>query len=165
MAKQPVAGKNIPEDVIQLVECEIATGPHQQTIVKRGWTRPVTYPEALLLEHIHQQPGKPDPVRRVKHVGYVQRDSRQEKARLAQRYGGRPVEEVFPGRRPDMERFYPMDAPKPGTKCRGGDFAPAAGAGAEMPSPKIEPDPLPETEAASETEAAPASEPTAATDP
>lgn len=160
MSQKPVAGKNIPEDVIQLVECEVATGPHQQTLVKRGWTRPVTYPEALLLEHIHQQPGKPDPIRRVKHVGYVKRDTRQEKARLARIYGPRPVEDVFPGRRPDMERFYPMDAPKPGTKCRSGAFA----AGVGTSNPQIEPDPAPETPTTN-PETAPEPEASAATDP
>lgn len=119
---KPVKGRNVPEDAIQLVECDVATGPHQHTIVRRGWTRPVTYPEALLLEHLHQQPGKPEAVRNVKHAGYVQRSIRQEKRRLAAKYGANRVEAVFPGREPQMERFYPMDAPAPGTKCRAGDW-------------------------------------------
>lgn len=131
---KPVKGRNIPEDVIQLVQCDVATGPHQQTIVRRGFWRPVTYPEALLLEHIHQQPGKPEPVRRMSHAGYVKRSAKAEKARLVRRYGAAVVEDVFPGRAPQMERFYQADAPKPGTKCKAGDFA-----GAKEP---IEPDPV-----------------------
>lgn len=146
-----VKGVNIPEDAIQLVSCEVATGPNHETIVPRSPFNPVTYPETLLLDRLHAQPGKAEPVRRVKHAGYVIRSFRAEKQRLVEKYGLRAVEAVFPGRNPEMERFNRLDAPNPGTKCVSGDFVgmapepkPAAKAAAKPaldPKTEIEPDP------------------------
>lgn len=140
-----VKGVNIPEDAIQLVSCEVATGPNHETIVPRSPFNPVTYPETILLDRLHMQPGKAEPVRRVKHAGYVIRSLRAEKQRLVEKYGPRAVEAVFPGRNPDMERFNKLDAPNPGTKCVSGDFVGVKPAAKPAPKPEpetaIEPDP------------------------
>ena len=139
MSKAPKdAAAAPPDDVIQLVSAEIATGENQETVVKRGTRNPLTYPEVLVLEKLHLQPGKPEAVRKVKHLGYVTRSVRQEKRRLMMRYKRSVVEEVYPGQAPAMERYIPIkgETPTPGTKCLVGDFV-----GTGEPE-KIEPDPV-----------------------
>lgn len=140
-APKLVKGKNIPENAVQLVSCEVATGPNHETVVKRTAFRPVTYPETVILDRLHMQPGKPEAVRRVSHAGYVTRSLRAEKKRLAEKYGSRIVEQVFPGQQPQMERFNQTDAPTPGTKCTVGDFVKAAEEPAKAKAEVIEPDP------------------------
>jgi hypothetical protein len=134
-APKLVKGKNIPEDAIQLVSCEVATGPNHETIVKRSVFRPVSFPETAILDRLHMQPGKPEAVRRVAHAGYATRSMRAEKKRLVQKYGSKIVEQVFPGQQPQMERFNKTDAPTPGTKCTVGDFVNVAEEAAIEPDP------------------------------
>lgn len=117
-----VQGRDIPEDAIQLVSADVAFGTRHNTVVHRSPQNPITYPEALLLNALHEQPGQAEAVRRVKHVGWVMRTIRAEKARLLQTYGG-IAETMFPGRDPQMERFNPIDAPAPGVRDKVGDFA------------------------------------------
>jgi hypothetical protein len=134
-APKTTKGRNIPEEAIQLVSCEVAMGSQHQTVVQKGPFRAVTYPETMLLEALHQQPGKSEAVRRVRHAGYVKRSFRAEKRRLQELYGKAAVERVFPGNQPQMERFHPADAPTPGTKCLVGDWADAA---TDSTEPEIE---------------------------
>ena len=143
MAKTSKENTTPPDDVIQLVSAEIAIGDNQETVVKRGTRKTLTYPEVLVLEKLHLQPGKPEAVRKVKHLGYVKRSVRQEKRRLLAKYKRSVVEEVYPGQSPAMERYIPIEGetPAPGTKCVVGDFV-----GMGEPE-KIEPDPAPEPSA------------------
>lgn len=124
MPTKKTSAAEIPDDLIQLVQCDVAMGEEHRTIVRRGIRNPVTYPEVLVLEKLHLQPGKPEAVRNVKHLGYVRRSTAQEKRRLVQTYGAAVVEDVYPGRSPAMERVVPDSkfTPAPGKNCLIGDF-------------------------------------------
>jgi hypothetical protein len=85
------------------VECKIMLGGDSGSIVVRGPTRPVSWPEVAVLQYIHGV----DSVFDCKFVRSEPATARGEKDRLAGIYGGEVVELIFPGRQPMMDGKFP----------------------------------------------------------
>ena len=83
--------------------CNVAINGGSLTIVPRTTSRPVSWPEIEVLRHLHGD----DAVRDVKPFVSVQQSARAEKERLRLIYG-RVIEDLFPGKNPQME----LEAPK-----------------------------------------------------
>ena len=83
---------------MQMIECMVAVGNDPQNIVHRDPSRPVSYPEMLILQYIHGEEAITD----AYHVGEEERDNGSELERLRIAYGARAVQDVFPGSRPRL---------------------------------------------------------------
>lgn len=85
---------------IQLISCRINIGGDRNNVVVRGPDRPVTFPEALVLQALH---GGSDHVHSLVDVGSEERDISEEFERLVLTYGG-IVRSLFPspGGRPSI---------------------------------------------------------------
>lgn len=79
-------------------------------LVARGEFNPVSWPEIDVLRHIHGEAA----ITQVKPFVSVQQTAKDEKARLQLIYGMDVLEEVFPGRNPQME-LEAADAKLPAT--------------------------------------------------
>jgi len=89
----------------QLLSCIVALGGDQNNKTAKGFDRPVTYPEYLVLQYLHGEASVLD----VKEVGRIERSDREERDRLTYVYGG-VVVELFPGLQPRMpvEDSFPV---------------------------------------------------------
>lgn len=87
---------------MHFVTCVIALNGESNTIVPRNTFNPVSYPEVAVLQHLHGD----DAVRDVKPFVAVQQSAKAEKERLRLIYG-RVVEDIYPGKNPQMELEVP----------------------------------------------------------
>ena len=78
---------------MDLVTAEIQIGGDLRNVMIRGVTRPVTVPEIEVLRLVHGE----DSVTVGKGCGHVKRTAKEEKKRLADRYGAKLVDQVYPG--------------------------------------------------------------------
>lgn len=76
---------------MQILTCDIALGGDEQNVVTRGFDRPVTYPELLVLSKIHGSIN----VREVRCIAEQERDHEAERARLRITYGQALVDGMF----------------------------------------------------------------------
>ena len=88
---------------MHFVTCNVALNGGLLTVVPRTPLRPVSWPEVEVLRHLHGD----DAVRDVKPFVSVQQSAKAEKERLKLIYG-RVIEDIFPGKNPQME----LEAPK-----------------------------------------------------
>jgi len=77
----------------------VAIGGDEQQVAWRGYYDPVSWPEIEVLRHVHGD----DAVRSVVPFVAVEQEPRAEKQRLLEIYGPKVDEEVFTGRKPNME--------------------------------------------------------------
>lgn len=91
-----------------LCSLAIRPGGDPHTIVVRDRYNPVTWPEVLVLEHIHKAQNVSD----IKVVGEVQRTVEEELARLQLKYNAEAIEYLFPGTRPVVENEAPVEIPR-----------------------------------------------------
>ena len=91
--------------------CNIALNGETNTIVARTQLRPVSWPEIEVIRYLHGD----DAVRDAKPFVSVNQTARAEKERLMLIYG-RVVENIYPGKNPQMELEAPKAKlpPKPG---------------------------------------------------
>jgi hypothetical protein len=97
--------------LMQLIECQVALGGDSANIVARTPSRPVTYPELLMLSYVHGE----DAVTDAYEVRREERDNGAEVDRLRRRFKASKVADVFPGARPRLpladDRIRPRKAP------------------------------------------------------
>ncbi len=79
--------------------CAVRLGGDLRSVVVRDEFSPVSWPEIEVLRSIHGE----DAIVDVKPFISVPQSSRAEKDRLALKYGFEKMEEIFPGRNPQME--------------------------------------------------------------
>jgi len=78
---------------MDLVTAEILIGGDLRNTVFKNSTNPITVPEIEILKAVHGE----DSVKVGKECGHVKRTAKAEKARLAERYGMKVVDHVYPG--------------------------------------------------------------------
>jgi len=97
---------------IHLLSASIALAGDITNVAIRSASNPVTYPELLVLQEIHGE----GCIRDCEVIGERDTNVVAEKARLVQKYGA-VVEQVYPGRSPQMElvdpTYKPAKAEKP----------------------------------------------------
>lgn len=82
----------------QICEAMVAIGGDTMNVHHRGADTPVTYPELLVLQYIHD----PESVSDVFELDNEERDNAAELERLRTTYGAKAVADVFPGARPRL---------------------------------------------------------------
>jgi hypothetical protein len=91
------------------VSCKIQVGGDPGTIVWRTKNRPVPYPEIPILRHLHGETN----VFNVEVCGLIPRSAGSiEKNRMATIYGQKAVEEVYPGRSPNIDWYVEGEEPE-----------------------------------------------------
>jgi len=88
---------------MHFVTAMVRLGGDLLNVVPRGEFNPVSWPEIEVLRHIHGG----DSIVDVKAFVKVTQSAKDEKERLRRIYGAATVEEVFPGRNPQMELDMP----------------------------------------------------------
>lgn len=88
---------------MHFVTCKVNLAGDLRNVVVRDSFRPVSWPEIEILRFIHGE----DAVGDIKPFVRVDQSAKAEKERLRLIYGDAVLEEVFPGRNPQME----LDAP------------------------------------------------------
>ena len=92
-----------------IVTCRIQVGGDPGTIVVRGESRPVLYPEIPILRHLHGDTNVFD----VEVCGLVPRSAGSvEKNRMATVYGREAVEHVYPGGSPNIDWYLEGEEPE-----------------------------------------------------
>jgi hypothetical protein len=92
-----------------IVTCRIQVGGDPGTIVVRGKSRPVPYPEIALLRHLHGDTNVFD----VEVCGLIPRSAGSvEKNRMATVYGKPAVEHVYPGGSPNIDWYLEGEEPE-----------------------------------------------------
>lgn len=92
-----------------IVTCKIQVGGDLGTVVVRGRSRPVPYPEIAVLRHLHGETNVFD----VEVLGLVARSAGSvEKNRMATIYGKEPVEHVYPGGSPNIDWYVEGEEPE-----------------------------------------------------
>lgn len=77
----------------QLLGCHVALAGDLRHVVPLGIDAPVTLPEMMILKHVHG----PDAVTDVYEIGEDERDQNDERKRLIEKYGDKPLIEIFGG--------------------------------------------------------------------
>lgn len=77
----------------QLLGCHVALAGDARHVVPKCEDDPVTLPEMMVLKHIHG----PDAVTDIYEIGEVERDQADERKRLIEKYGDKPLIEIFGG--------------------------------------------------------------------
>lgn len=133
----------------QTITCLVAVANDQNQKVAYGPHRPVTYPELLVIQHLHGEAAVYD----ARALGEIERSPREERDRLNRRYGVNVVNMLFPGvgaRLPESDpNLPPYEGPGAETKKSKGRKAPA-----KKPEPEPAPDPIDEPPLAVEEEIA-----------
>lgn len=83
--------------------CTVALSGDQRHIMTRDVVQPVSWPEVDMIRHLHGE----DAVADLVVIADVPMSTREEKARLGLIYGEKVVEEVYPGRNPQMSLTVP----------------------------------------------------------
>jgi len=83
--------------------CQVRLGGDLRNVVPRGEFNPVSWPEIEVLRFLHGN----DSVIDIKAIAKVTQSAKTEKERLIRIYGAATIEEVFPGRNPQMELEMP----------------------------------------------------------
>ena len=92
-----------------IVTCKIQVGGDPGTIVVRGKSRPVPYPEIPILKHLHGETNVFD----IEVCDLIRRDAGSiEKNRMATIYGQEAVEHVYPGRSPNIDWYLEGEEPE-----------------------------------------------------
>lgn len=92
-----------------IVTCRVQVGGDPGTIVVRGKSRPVPYPEIPILRHLHGDTNVFD----VEVCGLVPRSAGSvEKNRMATVYGREAVEHVYPGGSPNIDWYVEGEEPE-----------------------------------------------------
>jgi hypothetical protein len=92
-----------------IVTCKIQVGGDPGTIVVRGKSRPVPYPEIKILRHLHGETNVFD----VEVCGLAPRSAGSvEKNRMATVYGREAVEHVYPGGSPNIDWYLEGEEPE-----------------------------------------------------
>jgi hypothetical protein len=92
-----------------IVTCKIQVGGDPGTIVVRGKSRPVPYPEIKILRHLHGETNVFD----VEVCGLVPRSAGSvEKNRMATIYGKEAVEGGYPGFSPNIDWYVEGEEPE-----------------------------------------------------
>jgi hypothetical protein len=81
----------------------VRIGGDIRTVMPRGEFNPVSWPEIDVLRTLHGDEAVTD----VKPIAKVQQTAKAEKLRLTHIYGAATVEDVFPGKNPQMELDMP----------------------------------------------------------
>lgn len=97
---------------IHILTAQIALAGDITNVAHRSASNPVTYPELLVLEEIHGEGS----IRECTVIGEQETTAVAEKSRLLQRYGA-VVEQVYPGRSPQMEMIDPTYKPAKADKA------------------------------------------------
>lgn len=84
---------------MHFVTCSVRLSGDLRSVVVRDTFAPVSWPEVEILRAIHGD----DAIVDVKPFASVEQTPKAEKERLALKYGGETVENIFPGRNPQME--------------------------------------------------------------
>jgi hypothetical protein len=92
---------------MHFVSCKIKLAGDVRSEVVRDAFDPVSYPEIEVIRFIHGETSVSD----VKIVADAQQSAREEKERLALKYGVQILEAVFPGKNPQMELKIPGVTP------------------------------------------------------
>lgn len=77
----------------QLLTCVVAVAGDQNQKVSIGPHRPITYPEYLILAHLHGESA----IYRLATCGEVERENAEERNRLMAKYGKNVVHMLYPG--------------------------------------------------------------------
>lgn len=98
---------------MSMCTCMVVVGGDLRSQVFRGPHKPVSWPEIEVLKFTH---GKGS-VKDITVISERESSIPQEKQRLAEKYGGKTIEQIYPGKRPGMEFTAPdniarLDAPK-----------------------------------------------------
>ena len=93
---------------VSICVCDIALAGDRNTIVNRGTTNPVSWPELRLIMHLHGRAS----VTGVAVIGEQAATKNGELARLRGIYGSAPVEFLFPGAFPDVQMKAPPGVPR-----------------------------------------------------
>ena len=92
-----------------VMTCKVQVGGDPGTIVVRGKSRPVPYPEIPILRHLHGETNVYD----VEVCGLVARSAGSvEKNRMATVYGREAVEHVYPGGSPNIDWYLEGEEPE-----------------------------------------------------
>ena len=92
-----------------IVTCKIQVGGDPGTVVVRGKSRPVPFPEIAVLRHLHGETNVFD----VEVCGLVPRSAGSvEKNRMATVYGKDAVEHVYPGGSPNIDWYLEGEEPE-----------------------------------------------------
>jgi hypothetical protein len=92
-----------------IVTCKVQLGGDPGSIVVRGESRPVPYPEIPILRHLHGDTNVFD----VEVCGLVPRSAGSvEKNRMATIYGREAVEHVYPGGSPNIDWYLEGEEPE-----------------------------------------------------
>lgn len=92
---------------MDLCTCEIMLSGDKRTIIARGPTRPMSWPEINLMMYVHGERN----VTNLKVVGEVETDNSTELETLKLKYGSQ-AEAAFPGSRPKLPMEAPDDIPR-----------------------------------------------------
>jgi hypothetical protein len=93
---------------ISICVCDVALGGDTSTIVNRGSTNPVSWPELRLIIHLH---GK-NAVTNVAVIGEQPAKREAELSRLRGIYGDKAVDFLYPGAFPDIQMKAPPAVPR-----------------------------------------------------
>lgn len=86
----------------QLLTGLVNLGGDRDNVAFRGTDNPMTYPEMLVLRHVHGREGSAeDHVFDLEEIGEVERSVGEERLRLMGRYGAKAVNEILPTSLPD----------------------------------------------------------------
>lgn len=122
-------------DKMSMCTCMVQLLNDSRTVIYRGPTKPVSWPEIEVLMELHGEHA----VTEIEVIEDADANPVDEVKRLAYRYGGDLVKTLFPGRRPSIELIAPRSI-----KRAAGVKAPAAPkrASKSKPEPVVEDDPL-----------------------
>lgn len=104
---------------MQMLSAYIAVAGDDANVVHRNYDTAITFPEMLILRTLHGS----ENIRRVLDVGYIERDSEEERSRLMNIYGHAIVKQLFPMDYQELPMgdsridkapvpFWPMDKPR-----------------------------------------------------
>lgn len=116
---------------MSMCTCTIRVGNDVRTIIHRGETRPVTWPETEVLQAVHGENAVSD----IVVFGTEESTNVKEKHRLELLYGTKVCDELFPGKRPAVELEAPAGIARKKTPRKA--KAPAT-APETPPAPKVE---------------------------
>jgi hypothetical protein len=92
-----------------IVTCRVQVGGDPGTIVVRGKSRPVLFPEIKILRHLHGETNVYD----VEVCGLVPRSAGSvEKNRMMMIYGKEAVEHIYPGGSPNIDWYVEGEEPE-----------------------------------------------------